>query len=183
MTALLLLAPMAGAAPVAPVPPDSAAKIVEVGRAAPAPRRGPAPVPRFDQPRWVMFRSLVVPGWGQLDNGSWFKAALVAGAEVGLGVQMVNDGRELGRLSREADMAQAAGDEDAFNAAVATYNARLAESVSRPWLLGGVLAYALLDAYVDAHFRNFRIEFDNDPALPEGTAPPGGGKLSLRWAF
>jgi hypothetical protein len=65
--------------------------------------------------------------------------------------------------------------------------------VSGQWLLGGMLAYALIDAYVDAHFRTFDIDFRNDPALPRDESPepaPGGGRhdatgarLSLRWHF
>jgi hypothetical protein len=35
----------------------------------------------LDEPRYVMLRSLLVPGWGQLHNHAWFKAALVAGIE------------------------------------------------------------------------------------------------------
>ena len=54
-----------------------------------------------------------------------------------------------------------------------------------------MIAYALVDAYVDAHFRGFDVEFRNDPALPAGTspnAPAGGGggpgvRLALRWDF
>jgi hypothetical protein len=56
-------------------------------------------------------------------------------------------------------------------------------------MLGGVLAYALVDAYVDAHFRNFDLEFRNDPALtPAGEAPSSAvpapvTRLALRWTF
>jgi hypothetical protein len=71
------------------------------------------------------------------------------------------------------------------------YNARLDQRLSREWLLGGVIAYALVDAYVDAHFRGFDVEFRNDPALPAGTSPAGpqgggggpGMRLALRWRF
>ncbi len=168
----------------APAAPDTGLyKIVEVGRRRPAATRPPVKLTGFEQPRWVMFRSLVVPGWGQLHNGSWLKAVGVAGAEIALIGGLVDDERRLDRLSRQVDEAQAANDPDRFSAAVNAYNARLSESVNRRWLLGGLLAYALVDAYVDAHFRNFDVEFDTDPALPEGAGPPDGGKLSLRWSF
>ena len=57
---------------------------------------------------------------------------------------------------------------DARNAAVERYNTRLDHMVGREWLLGGLLVYSLIDAYVDAHFVNFRFEFEHDSARPEG---------------
>jgi len=151
------------------------------------PPREPRTIPtrqleRFDQPRWVMLRSLVLPGWGQVHNRAWLKALGVVAGEVSLGLGIRNDERELDRLSAAADAAQEANDEDAFLAAVSAYNVRLDSSIRRRWLLGALLAYALLDAYVDAHFRHFDVEFDTDPPLPGG-APPAGGKLSMRWTF
>jgi hypothetical protein len=177
-----------------PPPPDTAAAIVEVGRER-AVRVTPTKTPRFSEPRYVMFRSLVVPGWGQLYNRSWFKATLFAGIEGWLIGGLIRDEQQLNRLSREADEAQAIHDEEAFNAAVTAYNERLDQQINRRWLLGGAIVYALLDAYVDAHFRNFEVEFGPDPALPPGMTPSGndkgkgkgsgggGGRMSLRWTF
>jgi hypothetical protein len=144
-------------------------------------RLAAAPERAFDAPGWVMMRSLAVPGWGQLHNGSWLKAVVVAGAEAALAAGIASDLRALDRLDAEVQTARGSADADAENAAVMAYNARLDRMVSRQWLLGGVVAYALLDAYVDAHFRNFRLEFEHDPALPGGRPP--GARLFARWTF
>ena len=40
----------------------------------------------------------------------------------------------------------------------------------------------MIDAYVDAHFKNFDVNLDIDPALPAGMGPPGA-RLELRWSF
>jgi len=138
---------------------------------------------RLEAPRWVMLRSLVVPGWGQLHNGSWLKALLLGGGETALIVGVVQDDRRLRELSDEVDRARRDSDHAAELAATEAYNSRLERFVARQWLLGGVLAYALVDAYVDAHFRDFKIEFEYDPALPDGRPPSGGARLSLRWHF
>lgn len=122
----------------------------------------------LDEPRFVMLRSLFVPGWGQLHNRAWFKAALVAGGEAWFVSDVVADGRKLKDLDAELAAANRAGDFDARNAAVERYNARLNHMVGREWLLGGLLVYSLIDAYVDAHFVNFRFEFEHDSARPEG---------------
>lgn len=175
-----------------PTPRDSLAKVrasekgsIQVigARDTAATRRGAAaPVPRFDRPRWVMLRSLAVPGWGQLHNGSWLKAAGVAVGEVWLGYQVIDDQRKLRQLNEAVELAQAAGDDALQEQRVNEYNARLDHSVSRQWLLGGVVAYALLDAYIDAHFRNFKMDFEIDPALPDGPSE-SGVRVSLRGNF
>ena len=61
----------------------------------------------------------------------------------------------------------------AYDFAVTAYNQRFDASVSRRWLLGAAIAYAVVDAYVDAHFVEFGVQFDRDPALPGGRRPAG----------
>ena len=139
--------------------------------------------PRFLTPRWVMLRSLVIPGWGQLTNGSWLKALAVAGVEVGLGVAMVNDVHEMDRLLGDLDRARANKDPEAELNAVNAYNDRQNTLVAREWLLGGAVAYALMDAYVDAHFRRFKVEFRRGRPLPEGAQLPTQARVSVGWAF
>lgn len=138
---------------------------------------------RFDQPHWVMLRSLAFPGWGQVHNRKWIKAGVVAAGEGYLIGRVVQDERALNRLQRNIDAAQNAQDDEAYGAAIVAYNARLDDSTRRKWFLGAALAYALLDAYVDAHFVDFEVEFDrSDPALP-GTGSDPGARLKVRWHF
>jgi uncharacterized protein DUF5683 len=165
---------------------------------------------RFDRPRWVMLRSLLVPAWGQVHNRAWIKAVLVAVGDGALRVRFFRDERRLNELNRNAGLAAndttatglefrealASGDQQQIDAARAAYNSSLAAfndvafayndllqtSINRRWLLGGVVLYAMIDAYVDAHFKNFDINLEFDPALPGGTGP-GGARLQIRWAF
>ena len=171
---MLLLAPGTARAQ-GSAPPDSGRVM---GRTV-----GLKPPGRFDAPRWVMFRSALLPGWGQLHNGSWIKAALVVSGEGALGYNIIRDTDDLNRLNDAVLAARAANDADAEVAAVLAYNDRQASLVAREWLLGGVLLYAMVDAYVDAHFRNFDIEFKHDPALPNGVPVRPQTRLSFRWSF
>ena len=146
--------------------------------------------PWHEQPRVVMARSLLVPGWGQLHNRQWFKAVLVAGGEGLLVTRLVQDQRFLDRTLTAIEAARAAHDGAREEALVNEYNTRLDQRLGRQWLLGAVLAYALIDAYVDANFHGFDVEFLNDPALPAGPPPatPGsvdglGVRLLLRRHF
>ena len=205
---MLLLGPPAGEALAqtpAPPPAPAAARDSVAGPGAPvaapadstpgqagAERRGIAPPDttkagprrgRFDAPGWVMMRSLALPGWGQLHNGSWLKALLLGGGEVALIAGIVQDSRDLEALEAAADLARVESDEATYIAAVAAYNDRLDRLVSRQWLLGGVMLYALMDAYVDAHFRDFKVEFEYDPAPPGARPGSGGARLGVGWAF
>ena len=122
----------------------------------------------LDEPRFVMLRSLLLPGWGQIHNRAWFKAAIVAGGEGWFVSDLVSDNHKLKDLDAAVAAADRAGDYDARNLAVERYNARLDHMVGREWLLGGLLVYSLIDAYVDAHFVNFQFEFEHDSARPSG---------------
>ena len=134
----------------------------------------------FDQPRFVMARSLVFPGWGQAHNHAWFKAVVIAGAEWYLIASLVQDDRALKDLNEQIDAAQAAGDFDTENMLVDQYNARLNTFVAHQWWLGGVVIYSMADAYVDAHFVNFKFEFEHDRALRGHTA---GARISVEKKF
>src|SRR5262245_42396824 len=148
LVALLAVTPVA--ARTAPVPgsatdttasapvalPDTAAGVSTIPasadsfRATSASRtpRTPRRVGRLDQPRWVMLRSLLIPGWGQAHNHAWIKAALLAAGDGSLRVRWLHDERRLSRLNRDAnarlgDLTAAAGD---TAAAGAEYRAALA---------------------------------------------------------
>jgi hypothetical protein len=130
-----------------------------------------------------MFRSAIVPGWGQAYNGSWFKAVAVASVEGTLVYNIVRDLDALDQLNAQIEAARAASDADAELVAIAAYNDRQSALVQRQWLLGAAVVYAMMDAYVDAHFRHFDVEFKNDPALPEGVPVRPHARLSFRWSF
>ena len=184
-------------APASPPVADTTAggiRIVGEGARTIAPDTSHRKLPRHEQPRFVMARSLIIPGWGQLHNGSWLKAGLVAAAETWLGVNVVRDQRRLDDLLGQIDPLQAvppdslnSDERRLLNALVNEYNGVLDQRLGRQWMLGGVLAYALVDAYVDAHFRNFDLEFQHDPALPPGSSPAHpadrGGRFGFRVAL
>jgi hypothetical protein len=137
----------------------------------------------LSSPRWVMMRSAVLPGWGQAYNRQWWKAGVIGAVEVGMGYRIWDDNRILDQIDQEAAAAAAAGDDVLQNELALRYNDRLDRMVARQWLLAGVIVYSLLDAYVDAHFRDFDIEFKTDPALPGDESASMGARAGLRWSF
>ena len=140
----------------------------------------PEAPPRWsDQPRFVMMRSLLVPGWGQFHNHAYVKSAAVAAGEVWILSALSSSGRRLDQL--QSDYSGAGTPADSLRLKTA-YDDENAHYVSLQWLLGGMVAYAMLDAYVDAHFRNFQVEFRKQPP-PPGDRSPGKVVLNLRWNF
>ena len=93
-------------------------------------------------PSRVMFRSLLVPGWGQIYNRKWWKAGIaISGQGALLGTYIVQD--HLVRTRTDATArAQAI---DARQAAL--------------WFYAGAALVSMIDAYVDAHLFTFGKEF------------------------
>lgn len=141
------------------------------------------PVSRFDRPKYVMYRSLILPGWGQIHNRSWLKAGAVIAGEGYLGYRIYQDRQDIEELERLAAEAGSRGETELQAVLLEQHNALVDETISRQWILGGVIALALVDAYVDAHFKNFRIEFDTDPALPKGESAPLKMRFLLKARF
>ena len=161
---------------------------------------------RAVSPKGALWRSLAVPGWGQLYNRDWVKVPVALGGVGGFGTFalvlnqrtvrhrraavyidcVVNpvDFSDPERVCAEAesfrDEWMAAGDElsAAQNRALRDSNRRNRDFV----LLLGFLAYGLqaLDAYVSAELADFDVGED----LSLRVVPtPHGPTAALRWTF
>ena len=140
--------PASNTPPTATAPPDSAHLGQPRVQAADTLGRGrEAKKPFFQSPTGIMFRSLVVPGWGQATNHAWVKAALVAGGETALIASIVQDTRKLDSLD-PADPQYAS-----------TYDNRQRNT----WWLGGLVFLSMVDAYVDAHLKGFDVQLGPEP--------------------
>ena len=144
-------------------------------------------VPGMRPARYAPMRSAssASPGRTGMTSGSGGvrAGAVIAASETWLIVRLIDDNNELDRLEAEVDAARESGDVDAENAAVAAFNDRLDTFVANQWFLGGLLAYSLLDAYVDAHFRDFDIEFGPEAPPQGGSSKESGMRIGLRWSF
>jgi hypothetical protein len=97
---------------------------------------------------WVTVRSGILPGWGQLANRKPVKAAILAGVYTGwaVGALMAESDR------RDIDGRLNGGDDPDL---VAELNDAVDRRNFRMWMMGATMIYAMLDAYVDAHFRGY----------------------------
>ena len=129
-------------------------------------------------PPATMFRSLAFPGWGQLENNQPIKAAVVFAAETGL---VAAGYVEWQRSERSLDAQEAAAlSGDAASAAehYERYLDRRDRAISRFWWSGFAILLSMLDAYTEAHLRDF-VTADVPAApelesLPKPAPKPGG---------
>ena len=108
-------------------------------------------------PKGALWRSALIPGWGQLRNGRYFKAVLFSAAAAGFAGASISETRNLDRA--EAPERQAAA---------GRRNTRLL-------LFIATATFSALDAYVDAHLADFGLSLAGSSDLP--------ANLSLIWKF
>jgi len=169
-------------------------------REAPAPQAPPADPPPAAQeqpdslrtvgrglsgPTFVMLRSLVVPGWGQLKNRAWLKALLVAGIEGALIERLLFEDRVSGDFASKAALFP----EDSAERARFEWKSEKHSRHRRDftWWTAIFIVLSMGDAYVDAHLKRFDVRVQTEPeeegAAPESRANPRFAvRLGLRLA-
>jgi len=176
LVSLALAAPAAGAQPsfesdggrgaesAAPVSPAAAEERLEEPADTLAVARG------TDAPSWVMFRSLALPGWGQLKNGAVWKAVLCAGAGAAFYERLVFESGRIDHYRRARAAAQAHADLAAYyESKVARHRGHRRDFV---WWTSLFLLLCGGDAYVDAHLKGFDVRIQ---AVPESEPPAAEG--------
>jgi hypothetical protein len=123
--------------------------------AAAQPMSQPEPLRSQASPASTLLRSVAFPGWGQLENDRPYKAALVFTSEVSLLASSYVEFQRANR-SREAER-RAAEEGDAAEAAeeFQRYVDRRDRAVNRLWWSAFALMMSMIDAYTDAHLRDF----------------------------
>jgi len=122
----------------------------------------PAQNAGYHSPSGAMWRSVLLPGWGQLYNRKYLKSLIIGGGEIAIiyGIwyqhNQYHDARDIGD-TKAADFYR-----DDRN--------RLT------WWLAGIILYSMADAYVDAHLMNFDLGRDLSLGL-------NGGCLFIRLEF
>lgn len=126
-------------------------------------------------PFWSSARSLVVPGWGQLRNGSEFRGGVVFGLQTYF-LLRYRVAERRGRFYDEERSAENPRWDSAY------LDERVADSKDTRgdmvWWSVITLLYSVIDAYVDAHMVGFdeqieeveRVTFSIEPNGGEGAA-------------
>lgn len=111
-------------------------------------------------PGGALFRSAILPGWGQIYTGHKIKgvAMIIADATI-IGLALHAD-------TRVKDLAVPGGDQQALEAWRIKREKRILLAI-------GLLLYSMADAFVDAHFYSF--DTDDSRFGIEVEPPPGNG--------
>lgn len=105
-------------------------------------------------PTGALWRSFAVPGWGQIYNGKPWKAGVIIAAEAGTLAMAVDNYLTSRRYLREA---RATEDPKIRYEKLSRREDYIVETEFWGWLCVGVLAYSMMDAYVDAHLADWDV--------------------------
>ncbi len=109
-----------------------------------------------------MLRSAAVPGWGQLYNRKYIKAAAVVAGEGFLALKAWNEyQKENDAVDRQVAILESGGDVTDPAYVVADLDRETHRNQKVSWIWWGVAAHlvSMLDAYVDAHLTDFDADF------------------------
>jgi hypothetical protein len=122
------------------------------------------------QPTEALFRSLFVPGWGQLGNRKYIKAGIIIALESTLIGTIVHYAKKKSAAREVLERA----DDDLERARLFQDFDEARDQHSRfSWYLGTLIFLSMFDAYVDAHLANFpkydkKISLDMTPGQEDG---------------
>jgi len=113
-------------------------------------------------PTVALFKSLLVPGLGQISNKKYIKAGIIIGLESTLIGTVVHYAKKTSDAKREFDNNS---DTDLKASLFKTFDDAKDKRNYYSWLLGTLVFISMFDAYVDAHLANFpeyekKISFD-----------------------
>ncbi len=104
----------------------------------------------------ALLRSVVFPGWGQLYNGKYIKAALVFGVETTYIVLAADEWRKTNFHKENFQSAPPYSPEQYWE--FDNYKFHQDRRNLYLWVVSGIIFLSMFDAYVDAHLYNFDKE-------------------------
>ncbi|MCX6826260.1 MAG: DUF5683 domain-containing protein [candidate division Zixibacteria bacterium] len=112
----------------------------------------PLDTTRTQIPTAALFKSMLIPGWGQIGNKKYIKAAVVISAEVILITKLVYYARKTSDAKKVFD---AATDSSTLDPLFKKYRRAKDDRNLCSWLTGVTIFISMFDAYVDAHLAHF----------------------------
>lgn len=130
-------------------------------------------------PTAALVKSLAIPGWGQVGNGRYVKAAIFVGLDIWFIGEAIHYGRQASDFKKQYD---AATSPDLRNDYYSLYADRRQERNKYFFFLGLSTLVGMFDAYVDAHLSGSPVGRDRAIAFDIGPAE-SGMLASLRYRF
>lgn len=150
-----------------PVYTDTTGLVISSPTVQAQPMAPPVDESQWPDPTVTMFKSMLVPGWGQITNKSYIKAALAIGLEAWFISGAIVNGS---RMNQALDDFHADPTDLNHFYDYQYYQGMRSDFL---WALGITIFVSMFDAYVDAHLR----PYDED-TIP-GVEPPKGLKVVI----
>jgi hypothetical protein len=119
---------------------------------------------RWPNPTVTLLKSMAVPGWGQITNGRYVKAAVAIGLETWFIAGAVTEWR---RANDALDLFRSEPSNPEHYYDYSFHNGNKNDYL---WALGVTVFVSMFDAYVDAHLRPYAENRIPDVAPPPGVA-------------
>lgn len=135
----------------------------------------------YQRPTTALFKSMFVPGWGQLGNKRHVKAILFAGLDAWFISAAIHYG---GQASDFRDEFESAVDIETRNEYYDLYLDRKGQRNKFTWFAGIVTFISMFDAFVDAHLSGYPRKIDeSDLSLDLRPTDNGGFQASVAFNF
>ncbi len=135
----------------------------------------------YQNPTVALFKSMVLPGWGQFGNHSYIKAGVIVGLQAWLISSAVHYGRQASDARELYDNATTLGTR---NVLYYDYDQKRKSRNKYIWYAGIVTFISMFDAYVDAHLSGSPVDERNEKfSLDIGPDESGGINAAFTYRF
>lgn len=110
---------------------------------------------KWQSPTAAFFKSMLIPGWGQLGNRQYIKVGIVIGAEVTLIGTLIHYAKKTSDAKKAFDIASRTGDDALIGETFLAFDKAKDSRNLFSWITGVVIFWSMFDAYVDAHLARF----------------------------
>ncbi|MCP4704341.1 MAG: hypothetical protein GY865_07005 [candidate division Zixibacteria bacterium] len=110
---------------------------------------------KWQKPTVAFFKSMLIPGWGQLGNRQYKKAAIVITGEAILIGTLVHYYKTTSDAKKAFDLASLTEDNVLIGQTFDTFDKAKENRNLFTWITGAVIFWSMFDAYVDAHMAHF----------------------------
>jgi hypothetical protein len=135
----------------------------------------------IQSPTRALFKSMLVPGLGQMGNRRWFKASLFVGLQTWFALKAIDHGQ-----AAHAHRARFEAETDPVFRGIlhSAYDTERSDRNKFIWFFGLTTFVSMFDAYVDAHLSGSPSNRRNDQ-FSVGVTPDlqGGGSVSFAVRF
>lgn len=135
-------------------------------------------------PTGALFKSMVIPGWGQLGNKRYLKAGFFFAMDSWMILSAIHYGRQTSDFREKFESITDPASNDLKNEYYALYLDRKDERNKFTWFAVIVSFFSMFDAYVDAHLSGHPKK-ENVERINFGVVPleENGAKLFLTFNF